>query len=647
MPIRFGRVSPQDFDLSKNKIDKAADAVIIADVGNSSFVGNTKGWFSLVYKKQIRIKILNKNGFDAASVNIPLYLNGQDEEKLESLKASTYNLEDGKVIETKLDNGSVFKEKVSKNLARRKFTLPAVKEGSIIEYSYTVNSDFLFNLQPWYFQGSYPRLWSEYEVLIPEFFNYVFLSQGYHPFSINSQSTEYRTYGVIRPSTTGNVSDDHISLSGSVVDKRWVMKDVPAMKEENFTSTLGNHVAKIEFQLSQVRLPNQPVKEVMGNWVTVCEELLKDEDFGASLSKNNNWLDDDLKTVDAKAKDDVEKARNIYAYVRDNFTCTEHSGVHLHNTLKTIFKNKNGSVAEINLLLIAMLRHENIQADPVLLSTREHGFAHELYPLMDRFNYVIAELVIADKPYYLDASRPTLGFAKLPLECYNGVARVISNTSHQIYFYSDSLEEKKVTSVFIINSDKGQLDGSFQTMLGYNESQIVRDKIKDKGKDEFFKKIKSAYGSDFHLSEPGVDSLHNPDAPLQLHYDFTMDNSHEDVMYFNPIMSEGYRENILKAAERFYPVEMPYTMNETYVFNMEVPKGYVIDELPKSTKVSFNENEGFFEYIIARSGTGIQLRSRVVLKKANFQPDEYNSLRDFFGFIVKKHNEQIVFKKQN
>ena len=645
LPIKFGKVSPADFTLPGNHIDSGAAAVIVADVGDSYFEGNSKGWFSLVFKRQVRIKIVNKNGFEAATESIPLYTAGDREEKLENLKAVTYNLEDGKVVETRLDNSSIFKEQVNKHIVRKKFTLPAVKEGSLIEYSYTLNSDFLFNLQPWSFQGEYPRLWSEYHVQIPEFFNYVYLAQGYQTPIVN-ESTDYKSFSVTEQGEGASGSSQHYTFSGGVVNKRWVMKNVPALKEEPYTSTLDNHISKVEFQLSQYRFPNTPVKDIMGNWFTVSDEKMKSEDFGLPLGKINNWLDDDIKAIEGSASTDLEKAKKIYAFVRDNFTCTNHNAQVMGNTLRVIFKNRNGSVADINLLLVAMLRHENIKADPVLLSTREHGFAHEFYPLMDRYNYVIASVVLADKEYYLDASQPQLGFAKLPLNCYNGPARVINPQPRVVYFMADSLEERKVTSVFIVNNEKKQLDGSFQSQLGLQESSKVRSVVKNKGMTEFAKTIKSSYGSDYTLGTPEIDSLKILEEPVMLHYTFTLDNLNEDLIYFNPIMTEGYKENLFKAAERFYPVEMPFTINETFVFNMEIPNGYEVDEMPKSAKVSFNDNEGMFEYVIAKTATTVQLRSRVILKKANFEPDEYNSLRDFFGYIVKKHSEQIVFKKK-
>jgi hypothetical protein len=137
-----------------------------------------------------------------------------------------------------------------------------------------------------------------------------------------------------------------------------------------------------------------------------------------------------------------------------------------------------------------------------------------------------------------------------------------------------------------------------------------------------------------------------PEQPLSIHYDFKMTDMDEDIIYFNPMMGEGFKNNFFKAAERKYPVEMPYTFDETYVLHMEIPKNYKVEETPKSSKVSFNDDEGLFEYIIQKSDSQILLRSRIMMKKANFAPEEYNDLREFFGHVVKKHSEQIVFKKK-
>lgn len=643
LSIKYGKITTADFDLSKHNFDTSVSAVVIADIGNSRFAGNNKGWFSLEFRRHTRIKILNKNGVDAANVEIPLYFSGQMEERVSNLKASTYSLENGKVVETELDKKSVFKDKYDKNHLQVKFTLPAVKEGCIIEYSYMVTSDFLQNLQPWEFQGDYPVLWSEYEVGIPDFFAYVFLSQGSFQLDHKVESSR-ETYNITDQSSTR--SSDHYTVPANLARHKWIAKNVPALKTESFTSTIRNHVAKIEFQLSQYRFPNSPVKDIMGNWSTLATQLMQYEDFGEDLNKNNNWLDDEMKSVTQGISDPLEKVKKIYAYVRDRFTSTGNRGFGLSASLKTIDKNKNGYVADINLLLTAMLKHENIEAYPVLLSTRSHGYTNEFYPLVDRFNYVICSAKVDNLMYYLDASDPSLGFNRLPDECYNGHARMITNDNAiAVYFNPDSLREKKLTTVFLRADKPGEWEGRLTCNMGYYESLKTRSQIKGEGEDAFFKAIQTGFADNYEMNEKKVDKLKEPDVPLKVEYDFTV-KQEDDMIYFNPMMGEGYKENIFKAADRSYPVEMPYVFDKTYILNFELPADYTVEEIPKSAKVNFGESDGFFEYIIDKSETAIRLRSRIKLNRATFAPEEYNDLREFFGYVVKKHAESIVLKKK-
>jgi len=641
--VKFGKISTADFAVSKYNFDTSAAAIVIADVGSSEFEQNTKK-FSIVFNHFKRIKILNKSGFDAATIEIPLFTDGHNIEVLSNLKAVTYNLENGKINEVKLDNKSIFTDKRNRNFVEQRFTFPALTEGSIIEYSYTVHSDFIFNLQPWVFQSIYPTLWSEYEVIIPELFYFVFLSQGYQPFYINKKSTTSFNY---TPRVNGkDLLPEHLSAD----DYRFVMKDVPGLKQENFTTTINNHVAKVEFQLSQIKNPYSGYSEnVMQNWNKLSEELMKNEYFGADIKSNYGWLDDELKSILNNTQGKLEKAEKIYKYLQANFICTNHSSLIGSDHIKTIFKNKNGNEADINLLLAAMLNHENIECDPVILSTRNHGYVNELYPLLSRFNYVICMTNIDGTNYYLDASLPMLGFGKLSDECNNGFARVINTENPTpVYFFADSSKEQKVTNVFIVNDEKNQSDisGNLQSRLGYYESYSLREKLAN-DKKNLIKEIKSTLNDEIEVQNLEIDSLKELELPITVHYDFTFKNAATvDIIYFNPIMDALFTENPLKSVNRIYPVEMPYTTDNVYILDMEIPKGYVINEIPKSEKISLNGTDGFFEYIVDNDETNIHLRSHIQIIKTTFTPEEYGSLRDFFAYTIKKQSEQIVFKKK-
>ncbi|MBK8300647.1 MAG: DUF3857 domain-containing protein [Chitinophagaceae bacterium] len=645
LKIKFGSVTADDFKTTVYPIDSNATAIIVADIGSTEIIGNTKGSFSLLFNNYRRAHILNKNGYNIGDVQISLYTNGESEEELENLKAVTYNLENGKVVQTKLEiKSAVFKDKVSKNLVVKKFTFPNIKAGSIIEYEYKIKSDFIFNLQPWDFQGEFPRLWSEYNFAMPSFYNYVTLSQGYHPFAIKTSSTSRSSFNMA--DIRGSGATERVDFNANVVDYRWVMKDVPSLKEESYTSTLRNHISRIEFQLASIGEPFTP-RQVMSSWKMAAKDLLEDEDFGEQLSKDNGWLNEVMPLALRGATNVLAKAKNIYEWVRDNFTCTNYNRKYLEQPLKNVLKNRNGNVAEINLLMTAMLRKANIQADPVILSTRSHGYTHSAYPLMDRYNYVICRTEAESKEFFLDACEPGMGFGKLDYKCYNGSSRIINSMAEEIYLNASSLKEVTNTIVFVINDEQGNSIGSFQQTPGYLESSRFRKLAKEKGKEQVFSEFQKAAGEDIKVSNTKIDSLFNYDEPVKVSFDIDFINNKEDIIYFNPMLGEGFKENPFKSAERFYPVEMPYTMDETYNLQMEVPTGYVVDELPKGAVVKFNEAEdAIFEYRLSLSGGNISFRSRLVIKKAYFLPEEYEVLREFFALIVKKQSEQIVFKKK-
>ena len=645
--VQVREVDAAAFSLPDSPNLKEAAAVYIFDIGKSEFEGNNKGWFTLKYKRHVRAKILNNNGFDVAEFKIPIYNDGSDAEELQQLKAFTYNLEDGKVTKTELQAEQVFVDKQNSDKWLKKFAMPAVKAGSIIDVQYTIASDFFTNLQPWNFQGKYPRLWSEYEVLLPEFFKYVFLTQGAGKFLIDKSSESFKSYSLTYQRGTSGAS--YVTVNSRVVEHRWVMKDVPEFKNELFTATSKNYIAQITFQLKSFQFSRDKPLESMSTWPIVVDKLEKSSFFSADLYKPLDWLDHDLKLIAGNTADKLDKAKKIFTYIQDNFTCTDHTGLYLsRRNLRDVLKSKKGNITDINMLLIAMLQHEKIDAYPLILSTKENGFTNEEYPLISRFNTTLAYAQIGPKNYYLDASDPLLGFGKINANCYNGHARVIMGESYPIYMQADSLKERKVTTFFGSTNENVKWEGKIESTLGYNESLQMRKRLMENGTAEVIKTIQSEFGD---ATVRNVEVVHAEQKEEQIVVKYYCDLKKEDddaeLLYINPMMGKGYKENPFKSAERLYPVEMPYTTEEIYAATFEVPEGYAIDEIPKSTRINLNETDGTFEYIVAVQDDKVMLRSKLVIKKADFPPEDYTTLRDFFGDVVKKHSEQIVFKKKH
>jgi hypothetical protein len=646
--IKFGKVSEADLRNRSYAIDTGANAVVIANVGTTKIVGNSKGFVSLESREYKRIHILKNAGYDLATVEIPLYKEDDLEEELKDLKAVTYNLENGKVVETKLnEKSSVFKEKIDGNRVIMKFTLPNVKEGSIIEYDYKIISDYLFNLQPWYFQSEVPHLWSQYTVEIPQFLDYMLVEYVNHPYYGKDEKLKNGQYfvDVTKDVYRGVKATDRLDITCDVSVFRWTMKDVPALKEEPYVSSYRNYIDRLEFQLAGY-LPPLIETKIMTTWPDMTQRLLEKNNFGKQLTNNDYWVNALLEKIQT-ATTQTSKAQHIYNYVKDNFKCTGYHQVYTNTPLNKVASSKSGGIAEINLLLTALLRGAGLQADPVILSTRENGLVNNEFPVMKPFNYVICRVTADGKELLLDASHPQMGFGKLHYDCYNGSARVVNNSATLINLKPDQLTEKKQTTLFIYRESNGRWTGYAHKLYGYYGSEKLREKIAVDGMAGLQKELVSAYGNELKIDSVRVDSLQNFEEPVTVHYVIKNENEADGIIYMNPVLGEKFKQNPFKSTDRKYPIELPFKQIDLYTLNMEIPTGYIVDELPKPVSLKLNaKNDAVFEYKIAEAGGVITMNYKLELNRTQFLPADYNLIREFFSNVVAKLDEQIVLKKK-
>ena len=72
--------------------------------------------------------------------------------------------------------------------------------------------------------------------------------------------------------------------------------------------------------------------------------------------------------------------------------------------------------------------------------------------------------------------------------------------------------------------------------------------------------LKKSYPAEMEVSNIKIDSLKQTQTPVMVSFNFKMASfENTDIVYFNPMVGEGLSKNPFYAAERIYPVEMPYT----------------------------------------------------------------------------------------
>ena len=183
----FGKYSNEEFQLKRYEKDTTAEAVVIYDIGESRFEDNGNG-FEVVFERRMKIKIFTKAGFNWGQISIPFYIAGSRAEIVEDLKGNTYNYENGKLRISALNPKNSYNEKYNEHWFDKKFAMPDIKEGSVIEVYYRLRSPYLFNFRNWDFQAKIPVIYSEYKTKMIPFFEYTYLLQGANKFD------DYRTY---------------------------------------------------------------------------------------------------------------------------------------------------------------------------------------------------------------------------------------------------------------------------------------------------------------------------------------------------------------------------------------------------------------------------------------------------------------------
>ena len=645
---KFGIIKIEDFSPKLETTNEDALAIVLSDIGSSEFVGNNSGSFTVVFKQHKKILIKKKAAFEAASFSVNLYQgNSETEEILEKVEAATYNLEQGKIVVTKLNKDNVIKEKYNRFYDTKKFTMPDVKEGCIIEYSYVLKSQFDKHIHPWDFQNKYPTLWSEFQVTIPPIYNYVVVKKGNFNEHLVTDTIKniFKAYSILTPGSEAFSSSSIYTFSGDSKNILWAMKNVPAIKNEDFVLNPKENIIGINFQLLSIKYSELNTWQRIKSWNATIEDLYESQKFGLVLNKEElGWLSKESETV-AGNLEGIDAAKKIYNFVKNRFTCTNYDALLMSETPKKIFETKKGNVADINLILTSMLARKGFEAEPIFLSTSGNGKPSQITALLEQFDYVICKLKIDSNIYYLDAADTKVGFGKLGAKCYNGYGRLISKIPYLINLSTNDLKETKTTVVFVANGESSKMEASISNQLGYYESQHLRESLGNTGKADYFKTVAKSYLYETKIEGEEIEKYTQTEEPLTVKYDMKFAFADEDIIYFNPLLTEAKKENIFKASNRTLPIEMPYTISEVYTLDMEIPTGYIVDEMPKSVRSKYNDNQGLFEYIIAKKEGHIQLRCKFQLDKANFTIEDYDSLREFYGLMVKKHAEQIVFKK--
>lgn len=640
--IVWGKVPDEDLKMTVYDKDTAAAAVVLFDVGNLKFDFGKSG-IKYIFERHKRIKILKRSGFDYADISIPFF----NRESVKGLRAQIY-LPNGE--KSTVEKGGFFDETVSKGgWVLKKFAFPNVQEGAVIEYKFSLESEYFIQLQDWFFQQDIPVRWSEYNLAIPEWFDYVVIRQGRQPDIIDKKMENEKL--TISSGSYGTSRTEYYDVPAKVHYYRMAMRDVPAMKMEAFVTTGKDYLARTRFQLKSVQWPQSPLEPYMTTWPDVAKKLLEHESFGQQFLKKNNYnkVWEQASFLLKETTTEKEKAERLYQFVARTITWDEDFGVYTRNSLNKCFEQKKGSAAEMNLMLLALFKEAGIEASPALASTRDHGKPIQIYPILAQFNHVMVLAKIEGKSMLFDAGSPFRPANYPRISALNGSIWAVNMELPQ-WLDISSTGGSTVISYKCTLAESGNLSGRLRGKYDGYDAVLHREKLHAKKEEEHWKTyLADESGVEVTIESVKTDNLDSISLSLSMDMQCALQGVAQvadDFIYLSPVLLSPFDENPFKLAERNYPVEIPYPINYQFVLQLEIPEGYAIEELPETLNMSLPDKGGLFQYSINSGPNTVNVSYKLRIDQLVFEPDEYAGLKEFFDRIMSKHAEQVVLKKQ-
>jgi len=637
----LGKVTVAELKEKANPKDTAAPAAILFKKGKTFFTFTKDKGFSANHVYEFKIKIYKKEGLKWADQKVRFYIGYENlsEDRLEFSNAVTYNLENESIVKTKLGNQGAFTKKVNKFWDEKIITLPNVKVGSIIEYKYILKSDNIVKLPDFDFQYDIPVNYFEYKTDIPEYYIYKPILVGGHKVETDSKLTN----------GSQSFEDDYNktkSISYKQISAFYKGNDIPALTKEPYIDNIDNYKGSIQHELERVRYPDQPVKDYTITWEGVANTIFKDKSFGKELNERD-FLLEDVKKLLTNVESQKERLNIIFKFVQNKMNWNEENDYYTQKGVKKAYTDQTGNVAEINFILISMLKLAGIEVNPVLVSTIQNGIP--VYPTRTGFNYVVAAAQIEDKQILLDATHKFTYPGILPLNVLNWKGRLIKDdgTSQEIDLVPSTMS-KEYSSLMVKIDNLGKIEGKIRIQRTDYDAYLFRVENANKNQENYLEKLEEQFG-DSKISNYTIDNKKtNIQEPVLETFSLNADNRVEIIggkMFINPLLFFTRSKNPFTQEVRQMPVYFGYPTQEKFNLNIEIPEGYEIESLPNPIKIASENKE--IVYMLNTSGEGNKIRiiSSKEINNSIFAADQYNGLKDLFQKMIASQNEKIVLKK--
>ncbi|MBQ0057838.1 MAG: DUF3857 domain-containing protein [Bacteroidales bacterium] len=649
--IKLGNPTNEELSLVSYDEDPDAEAICLYHGTTVDFRLTDQG-LKAEYHYKIRIKVLKPEGVDWGNAEIIYYNSSKstNKETVTGVKGTSYNLENGKVVKSKLNSDLKSDEMLNNHNHVYKFSLPNVKVGSVIEYEYRIESDFFHLIRDWYAQMSIPVRYAEFVITVPEFLKFSKLMTGVYPMEHKFTSSKY-------PVTTSNGQ----VLLNADIEEYWA-ENLPKMVKEDYIHSINDYKSHIIYDLEMLCFPGSRVQNFNNSWTNVDKMLLEDDKFGDLFKMKNPMPEfgvflsideiNDKKTekageitlIDLSACGNTkEKVEVLRRAMRKKIKWNGKYGIYGMNT-RQMLKESSVNAAALNFALMAILRDAGIQAVPVVLSRRSQGRISSAHAEIGALNAMVLQVRDGDQTFYVDAANDDFPVGTLHPDLLVEYARVVAPNRFEWVDISKCCKANVMQFVNATLDEDGNLNGMLMRRHRGILCGVSRNNYNNK-KDSLTHVEKLAANLDCEITDYRVGDFASSAETYTDSIFFTKQvDADGESIYINPYLFVDMKSPF-KTATRELPIECDCMVGEKHSIKIQIPEGYVAESCPKPISLRLEDGKTSCKIVTQVTPEEINVSISYNRDTMFYDTATFENLRSFWTTIEDACNSIIVLKK--
>ncbi|MBR1959824.1 MAG: hypothetical protein IKA34_04550, partial [Bacteroidales bacterium] len=426
------------------------------------------------------------------------------------------------------------------------------------------------------------------------------------------------------------------------VDK-YSAADIPAFKEEPYLYNADQYYTALHYDIRSLTIPGSVYEDFSVNWGDVDDSYL-DSDMMRRFRAQCQFKDE-VAALPADGSD-MDRIVSAVKLVKGKVAWDKSYKV-LPQPLAQVVKAQSGTNADINCLIAGCLREMGYTVEPVMIKLRSSGLLLEHQPEMHPYDTFILKVTAADgTSYYLDGGSDDAYINVLSPLMLVEKARVLRPERMSQWVDLTRLGRNgTIMSVKASVTPDMSLTGTVTSKFsGQDSYSIKRDYNSFDDEDGFIENIENNTLQEvLEFSQSGMKDY---SSNASYEYKFSSDLGPEgDRIYINPFISRFHSKDSFQSIKREYPIDFPYPYMINYMFILEIPEGYAVEQMPENALVKLQGLDATLKLLANVRGQVLQISFSYTQNKMIGLVNDYESIREFWQYINDTYESMIVLKK--